>query len=131
MTEENKEQTEDMNGKFYRVCGSIISVMNEKNFYYVACNGCRKKTQSEICENCHEAKGSKITYTFNINVSDGTSSIWLHVFGEEGEKLLGRTAEKMKELMEQDQHEYKQAFDNIRGKVKHIKAYYVESRIFN
>ena len=94
-----------------------MGVSYDKGFSYTACLGCKKKVQGDRCEKCGEGKGTKETYTFSIQVSDGTDAIWVHIFGEEGEKLLGKLAGELKEDREDGGSLYKQVFEGIKGQV--------------
>ncbi len=105
----------DAKNKYYCISGQIVSVSYDKGFSYVACKNCKKKVLGDKCEKCGEDKGTRVTYIFSVQVSDGTSAVWVHIFGDEGEKLIGRTAEELRMLKEKS--DLKQVFDGIKGRV--------------
>ena len=107
----------DSKGRYFTVNGTIIYISHEKGFFYIGCNNCRKKVQGDKCTNCEKDEGVKLIYNFTIQVSDGTSSIWVTVLGSEGEKLVGKTAEDLKTLKDRNENEYNAVFNSIRGKV--------------
>ncbi len=116
----NEETLGDAKSKYYTVAGEIVSISYDKGFFYVACANCKKKVQGETCQTCGPEKGIKVTYTFSVQISDGTASMWVHVFGDEGEKLLGKPAEEVKALKEQPEPGHKGVFDAAKGKVCHF-----------
>jgi len=86
-----------------------------KTFYYNSCRDCRKKLNDGYCEKCENEKEPKAAYNFNMKVSDGTESMWVHVFNNQGEELLGMTAEDMKSVTD-----YKARFNALIYKVNII-----------
>lgn len=114
---EREQMLLDSKGKFYMVSATVMTSTHDKGFFYVGCNKCKKKIQSDRCLNCEEDKGSRAIFTFTIQITDGTASIWVNVFGDEGEKLLGKTADEVKGMKEKDEMSYKKVFSSIKGQV--------------
>eukprot|EP00826_Nyctotherus_ovalis_P002499 TRINITY_DN1049_c0_g2_i3.p1 TRINITY_DN1049_c0_g2~~TRINITY_DN1049_c0_g2_i3.p1 ORF type:complete len:523 (-),score=174.97 TRINITY_DN1049_c0_g2_i3:234-1802(-) len=113
-----KEQMHlDSKGRFYTVNGIVMTSTHSKGFFYVGCKKCKKKIQGNTCINCEEDKGSRAIYAFTIQITDGTASMWVNVFGDEGDKLLGKTADEAKDMKENDEKSYKKVFNSIKGQV--------------
>ena len=115
-------ETLDSNSKglFCWVNASIISIIHSKGFYYMGCKVCKKKIMNSFCENCKGNKGEKPYYMLNIKISDGTDSIFVQVFGDLGETILGVNASDLQKL-EQDNREsdLREAFDKPKSNVIH------------
>lgn len=91
--------------------------MDEKPCYYFSCKGCTKKVTGDYCEHCGEDKGTKTVYMFDVKISDGTGSVWMRIFEEQGEELLGLTADEIKEINEIDNEQYRKMLNKPIGQV--------------
>lgn len=105
----------DPKGMMCWVSGSIIMIMYDKGFYYMGCKKCKKKVPDSVCDRCKEE--AIPYYMFNMKISDGTDSVWVHVFGEQGEALVKKPVGEMMKLQEKDSANFKQTFDKTKGDV--------------
>ena len=106
-----------INGQLYITFGHVTAIAHDKGFYYVACKECKKKVVDEHCEKCRNTSGTKISYMFNMRISDGTGSLWVHVFGEQGDNLIGVPAEEIKRVKDVGDENYKRMFDSTKSYV--------------
>src|SRR5699024_4025574 len=85
-------------------------------------NGCMKKVTEENPGQYKCIKCDRTSDTFmwriliSANVADATGSIWVTLFQEQAEKLLGRSVEELAQLYESDQAEYAKAINEVRFK---------------
>jgi len=112
------KQDIDPKGIICWVSGNIITINYEKGFYYVGCKKCKKKVLENLCDKCNE--DGIPYYMFNMKISDGTESIWLHVFGEQGETILSKPAEECLRLQEKDNTKFRLLFEKPKGDVSFI-----------
>jgi replication factor A1 len=117
ITSMDEQMVLDNKGKYYYINAVIMSSSHKKNFFYIGCNNCKKKVEGGSCTNCSEDKGTKTIYNFTVQVTDGTGSMWINVFGDDGEKLLGKSAEEVKGIKETNEKNFKIVFDRIKGQV--------------
>ena len=106
----------DPKGMMCWVSGNIIGLQYEKGFYYMGCKKCKKKVLDTQCDKCKEEVVPY--YMFNMKISDGTASIWIHVFGDQGEGILGKPASEVLQLQEVDNGEFRQIFEKAKGNVR-------------
>ena len=101
---------------FYSMLASVIFVKGE-NMYYTACpsDGCNKKVISEgsnswRCEKCQKSfDRCDYRYIMSVHVGDFTGQMWVNLFNESGEMLLGgRKAEEMESIRQSNEDEFQQ-----------------------
>jgi len=79
--------------------------LNNDKFYYEGCPGCKKKMQANerdeyYCNSCAKNYDkSTLYYTLNIRIKDITGEIYVDILGNIGQKVFGKTAEEIKELL--------------------------------
>lgn len=85
---------------FYFVNGYISRIKNDERIFYPACmtENCRRKVVEEAqgfrCENCQKSFMSyRPTYMITAKLSDFTDSIYVNFAREQGDKIMGKTAE--------------------------------------
>ncbi len=105
----------DPKGTICAVSGNIIAIQYEKGFHYMGCKKCKKKVYDKVCERCKEENTETPIYMFNIKVSDGTDSVWVHVFADQGETILGKNAAEVLQLQQTDEVAFKRAFEKPKG----------------
>ncbi|RDA91313.1 hypothetical protein CP533_1578 [Ophiocordyceps camponoti-saundersi (nom. inval.)] len=108
---------------YYSIKATIVFVKQD-NFCYPACSsqGCNKKVtplgdgswQCEKCNVSHEKPNYR--YIMSINVADHTSHQWLSCFDETGCLIMGRSANELMDLKENDEPAYIAAFDAVNCK---------------
>lgn len=94
-------------GDFFSV-KAAVSFLRVDNFAYPACSseGCQKKViqQSDNtwrCEKCDiNHPQANYRYMLTISIMDQTGQIWLTLFNDQAEQLLGVTANELTELKE-------------------------------
>ena len=115
----------DATGPVYSSINGVIQSTNRSNNHlYKACakDGCQKKVTDNndgyySCSKCNETSISfKWRLMLSVQVSDPTGSIWLTLFQENGEKLLGKSTEELAELYERNHDEYLHVVSTIRFK---------------
>ena len=92
---------------------AVISglTLNHDKFYYEGCPGCKKKiTQNNngeyYCNSCAKSfEKPMLYYTLNFKIKDITGEIYVDVLGQIGQRILGKTAEEIKELFDQKSEE--------------------------
>jgi len=90
-------------------------IQTGKFILYSACTNCNKKLtdlQNGFfkCDKCREEQSvGKPRIIFNICVSDCTGSVWVSVFNDEAEKLLGREAKELEQLRQINEDEFQEA----------------------
>ena len=96
------EIDETHDGKNVEICGIIVDI-GQNRVFYDACPTCNKKVEPENdgynCKSCGKVAESEPRMFYKITIDDGSGSIKATLFGSVGEKLLGMTAEKAKELV--------------------------------
>ncbi|KAJ1928650.1 Replication factor A protein 1 [Tieghemiomyces parasiticus] len=97
---------------------STVTYIRAENFAYPACpnEGCQKKVVdnggSWRCEKCDQSfPAPQYRYIMSVNTCDHVGQIWLQVFNEVAEQMLGKTANEMEELKNTDNLLFKQAFE--------------------
>ncbi|KAI8928253.1 hypothetical protein BC831DRAFT_423805 [Entophlyctis helioformis] len=98
---------------FYTIRAWVSFVRNE-NIWYPACpnDACKGKKVVEVgsdwrCERCNSSYPTpNYRYILSFSVSDYTGQTWLSTFNEVGEKLLGKSANEMVVLKENNRAEF-------------------------
>jgi replication factor A1 len=93
------------------VKGLIHFTKRETAPWYSSCTKCSRKVNATeggyYCENCSRKYDTcKNKYMMSFNTCDATGSTWLSSFDEVGVSLLGKTADEMAILKEQNPDEY-------------------------
>lgn len=112
--EPNEEMFGGKKDKYYTISADVVSINYKKGFSYTACSSCNKKITEDKCATCGEKCNPKQAYSFSFQVSDGTGNIFIQAIGDEAKKIIGKTADEMKEL---DFESKIKIFDSIIGKV--------------
>lgn len=107
---------------------TIIGI--SEKLFYISCSkqGCKKKvihdesTNQYFCSKCN-TKYDTCNYSYHIimHLSDKTDQLWVSLFQNSGVTLFGVLPEKMNELLETDEEEYKRIKHSPIGK----EAYFV------
>ncbi|PFH60253.1 hypothetical protein XA68_11240 [Ophiocordyceps unilateralis] len=108
---------------YYSIKATIVFIKQD-NFCYPACSsqGCNKKVTlvgdgTWHCEKCslsHDRPNYR--YIMSLNVADHTSHQWLSCFDETGNMIMGKTANELMELKENDDAALVAAFDQVNCK---------------
>lgn len=104
---------------YYNLKANISYVRTENTFCYPACasDGCSKKVIQQPdgqwrCETCSVNHEKPIwRYILTVSALDSTGQIWLNLFNDQAEALLGKTAGELKELKETDESGLKSYLD--------------------
>ncbi|EFA09711.2 replication protein A 70 kDa DNA-binding subunit [Tribolium castaneum] len=106
---EARQQTISEKPLYYQTFGTILLVRLDRAVYKSCPNAdCQKKVLDlengmYRCEKCNrEFPNFKYRLLVSMNVADSSSSQWVTVFSSEAEKILGKTAQEIGELMETD-----------------------------
>lgn len=95
------EINDELVGKTVEICGIIVDISQNK-VYYDACPTCNKKVEfandQYICKSHGVVEDVEPRILYKITIDDGSGSIRVSMFGEDGEELLGMTAQRAKEL---------------------------------
>lgn len=108
--------------------GYISRIKNDSSFFYPACTmeGCKRKVVEESpgvwrCESCnHSSNEFKPTYMFSAQVSDFTGSMWVSFAREQGNSLMGMTAEQFKTFKETKEEEFESFIESLMFKPVNI-----------
>ncbi|KAL2167864.1 hypothetical protein VTG60DRAFT_693 [Thermothelomyces hinnuleus] len=103
---------------YFTVKGTIVH-MRQENFAYPACpsESCNKKVTDMgdgtwRCEKCNITHDRpQYRYIMSVCISDHTGNVWISCFDEQARLIMGKTADEMMELREQDQAAFEAAFD--------------------
>ena len=61
---------------------------------------------SGFCNECSNDTGKTLEYMFDIKITDGTGTLWIHVLGLQGEAIMGVTADVLREIKASDEDEF-------------------------
>lgn len=106
------------NTDYFSLKGTIVYI-KQGTFAYPACStdGCNKKViengdGSWQCEKCDVAHPRpQYRYIMSVNVNDHTGELWLSCFDEVARIVMGRSADELMELKEQDEAALAAAFE--------------------
>ncbi|KAM0753641.1 replication factor A 1, rfa1 [Meredithblackwellia eburnea MCA 4105] len=109
---------------FFAARATIILIKAE-NMWYPACpsQGCNKKVSMESddqwrCEKCDRVyEGPEYRYIMSMCVGDYTNQIWINGFNDVGVQVLGRSADDMQRLREEDESSFTKALSDASGKM--------------
>lgn len=104
-----KDEGTGMSGVEYFNLKATIVYIRQDNCSYPACanQGCNKKVtqmpdDTWRCEKCDASfPAPEHRYMMSINVSDHTGQMWLSCFDDVGKVLMGMTADKLMQLMDE------------------------------
>ncbi len=102
----------------YEIRGRVIGVSYEQGFHYMACPICKKKLAGPTCPKCGVQRTAVPVYLFNVQVSDGTGTMWMHVLGDEGEMLVGKPVEALLEVKAAGKE--REAFEAVKANVWNV-----------
>ncbi|RWR78146.1 replication protein A DNA-binding subunit B-like protein [Cinnamomum micranthum f. kanehirae] len=85
-------------GSIHWIKGSITSIPENQQFWYMACSHCKKKTQetygsSFTCLNCNKLDIAVPRCVINVEITDSTTSIHATLFEDEAQKIFSCTGE--------------------------------------
>lgn len=108
---------------YYSIQATIVFIKQD-NFCYPACSsqGCNKKVTMQgdgtwLCEKCNVSNDKpNYRYIMSLNVADHSSHQWLSCFDETGNMIMGKTANDLMELKENDDAALVAAFDAVNCK---------------
>lgn len=112
----NAQTVSNENRTYFNVKGRIIGT--GRNPLYKACgnNGCLKKVRDNpngtfYCEKCNVDRTTEFQWRLilSVAISDCTAESWITLFQEQGEKLLGMTAQQLSELQEESPQQFLKA----------------------
>ncbi len=95
----------------------IVTTNADKSFYYLGCSVCKTKMQTNICRKCQVDRETRAIYSFSLMVSDGTGSLWLHVFDSLAQRLIGKTSDELKALQDSGNYGYRSLINALNGSV--------------
>uniref|UniRef100_A0A7N0T1I7 Replication protein A subunit n=1 Tax=Kalanchoe fedtschenkoi TaxID=63787 RepID=A0A7N0T1I7_KALFE len=93
---------------FFSIRAFISFIKPDQPMYYRACNSCNKKVTEAIgsgywCEGCQKQDvESSLRYIMVAKVSDATGEIWLSIFNDQAESILGCSADELDSLKSQE-----------------------------
>lgn len=127
---------------YYNLMAMIIATNSTSRHIYKACKRCRKKLQVDNdggilhCSKCHT---TTTEYTpgllLALNVTDSTGQLWVTLFQEGAEKLLGKSTEELAQIYDTGEEHYSALLDQIRFKTYQFRIsaglseYHSEARI--
>lgn len=105
-------------GPDYFVVKATINMIRTENSLYKACptEDCKKKLVDQSnemyrCEKCNrDYPNFKYRLLASINLADWTDNQWVTAFNEEGEKILGLTAQELGELKDSNNDVFLEKF---------------------
>ena len=107
----------DEKGLLCLVSANVIAIHHEKGYHYVGCKKCKRMVRDKSCEKCKEKDAAVPYYTFKMKISGGTESVWVHVFGDQSDLILGKNAKEVIQMQETDEIGFKKLFDKPKGMV--------------
>ncbi len=106
-----KDENLGMEDTDYFSLKATIVYIKQDTFCYPACRseGCNKKVTDMgdgtwRCEKCnvnHDRPSYR--YIMSVNVNDHTGQLWLSCFDDVGKTIMGKTADELMEIREQDE----------------------------
>ncbi|KAH3688181.1 hypothetical protein WICPIJ_000823 [Wickerhamomyces pijperi] len=107
----------------YHSVKATVNYVRSENFAYAACSteGCSKKVTDQgdgtwRCEKCDINHAQpKYRYILSLSVVDETGNLWLTLFDEQAQTLLGISANELMELKENGSPEVASHFENLQS----------------
>jgi len=120
-------------GDYYSAIGTVVMLQKERALYQ-ACSktgqdgkGCNKKVQdlgngTYRCERCNEEMDSfNWRLILSFNACDSTDNNWAQAFQDEGEKLLGMSAQEVGDLSVHNPEEFGKVFQRAAFQKFHMR----------
>ena len=82
----------------YEIVGTVTKFNHSDRNYYIGCEKCHKKMETEVCTYCSNTS-KKTILVFAVNIRDASSFLWIDFFGDLAEKFLGMKGEEYEELL--------------------------------
>ncbi|KAK0166630.1 hypothetical protein PV327_004122 [Microctonus hyperodae] len=103
------------------MCKATVSMIRGERALYKACptESCKKKVidhENDMyrCEKCdREYPNFRYRLLTNMNITDWSGNQWVTAFGEEGEKIIGMSAQELGELSENQPDDYNDKFSTV------------------
>lgn len=114
-----KEENLGMEDTDYFSLKATIVYIKQGTFAYPACSteSCNKKVTEQAdgtwqCDKCDKAHPRpQYRYIMSVNVNDHTGELWLSCFDEVGRIVMGRSADELMELKENNEEQLATAFE--------------------
>ncbi|EMD45158.1 replication protein A 70 kDa DNA-binding subunit [Entamoeba histolytica HM-3:IMSS] len=112
LEEKTSETSEDVKANVY---GYFTMFKVDNGFCYLSCPDCKKKIVegSTFCEKCQKDIQPMRRFIVRASIADSTSSIWVTIFDEEMKKIIGKSADEMYEINEQDSELFENLFKQL------------------
>ncbi|XP_050376905.1 replication protein A 70 kDa DNA-binding subunit B [Argentina anserina] len=97
---------------FFSVKACISSIKPDQTLWYRACKECNKKVTEGVeggywCEGCQKnAEECKLRYILLARAMDAISDVYLSMFNNEAEKIIGCSADELDKLRSEEDNEY-------------------------
>ncbi|KAM0139113.1 hypothetical protein ACHAP3_003381 [Botrytis cinerea] len=109
---------------------ATIVYIKQDNFCYPAClnENCSKKVVDQNdgtwrCEKCNQSHPKpEYRYILALNVNDHTGQMWLTAFDEVGRLIMGKSADELMELKENDPPAMERVFEDANCKMMTFKV---------
>jgi hypothetical protein len=82
----------------FEIVGTVTKFNHSDRNYYIGCEKCHKKMETEVCTYC-SGNTKKTILMFSVNIRDASSTLWIDFFGEIAEKFLGIKGEEYEEIL--------------------------------
>ena len=82
----------------FEIVGTVTKFNHSDRNYYIGCEKCHKKMETEVCTYC-SGNTKKTILIFSINIRDASSTLWIDFFGDIAEKFLGIKGEEYEEIL--------------------------------
>ncbi|PSR81846.1 replication factor-a protein 1 [Coniella lustricola] len=115
-----KEENLGMEDAAYFTLKATVVYIKQDNFAYPAClsQGCNKKVErlsedSWRCEKCDVTHDRpEYRYIMSVNVNDHTGQLWLNCFDEAGKMIMGKSADELMRIKEEDETRFAAEFES-------------------
>lgn len=113
-----KDQNLGMEDTAYFTLKATVVYIKQENFAYPACltQGCNKKVENlgdgwrcEKCDTTHDRP--EYRYIMSVNVNDHTGQLWLSCFDDVGRVIMGKSADELMALKEEDETRFAAEFE--------------------
>ncbi|KAF3761125.1 replication factor-a protein [Cryphonectria parasitica EP155] len=114
-----KDQNLGMEDTAYFTLKATVVYIKQENFAYAACltQGCNKKVDNSSgegwrCEKCNVTHDRpEYRYIMSVNVNDHTGQLWLSCFDDVGRVIMGRSADELMALRDEDETQFAAEFE--------------------
>lgn len=90
--------------RIFKVSAMISRIMADRPLFYESCPECKKKVTPNdhsngfYCVRCQKAfEKCKYAYNFTTRIADFSGHVYVSALGDQGDSLIGMTAEKLRE----------------------------------